>query len=453
MKNFLNVMWIFRVLIIVLLIPFLAACSSAPVESAPEAITDLKSAQPVELTPEVTPTAIEPSKKLTCANQPTEFIADDNSKTLPPGFKRDQDLLNWTTQLVKAYGGKTLVNEKELDAEQLSADILGNLGSYIKNKEIAGNKSNFLVVEGIPLAVCKENGYWQEATLRDFGDLLGIKIGTLMGDPNISGIFDPSFWENEYHTAVAHVDNPNISYEAPFDWEWNNWQIQTAKRNKLEIRIHPILFPGFMPAWLSSDYTDENLDHMTRIIVEYAKEKSVQEIVVANECTSAMMEDIIRTFKLTKELYPEAKLIYNDTKNHFVRYNYSEVNKTIKISNNLFDLGLIDYVGVEMHIDKATLPKKDEVISVFKKYPVPVVITEFDALLTYLPEGQRDAKMEEITKIVFDSCIESGVCVGITTWGENDGTAWESRSLLRDAKNMRKSAYYAAMQSMYEHLP
>ena len=453
MKSYLKGMWVLRVLIIILLVPFLAACSSAPVESAPESTTIPKLVQPVELTPEVTSTAIKPSEKLTCANQPTEFTIEENPKTPPPGFKQDQDLLNWTTQLVKAYGGKIIVNEKDLDAEQLSADILGNLDSYIKNKEIAGNKSNFLVVEGIPLAVCQENGYWQEATLRDFGDLLGIKIGTLMGDPNISGIFDPSFWENEYHTAVACLDNPNIAYEAPFDWEWNDWQIQTAKRNKLEIRIQPILNPGYIPAWLSSDYTDENLDHMTRIIVDYAKEQDVKEIVVANECTPAMMDDITRTFRLTKELFPEAKLIYNDTHNHFLRYNYSNVSSSLKISENLHQLGLIDYVGVEMHIDKDTLPKKDEIINVFKKFPVPVVITEFDALLTYLPEDKKDAKLEEITRIVFDGCIESGVCVGITTWGENDGTGWESRSLLRDAKNIRKSAYYAAMQSMYEHLP
>ena len=435
------------------LIPFLVACSSAPAEISNKVTVDPTSIQEAAITPEILLTAIEPPHKLTCASQPKEFIENDYSYSLPPGFALDQDLANWTNQLVNAYGGKIIVNDKEQDAAQLRMDISNNLESYIVNKEIAGKNLIFIVVEGIPLAVCQDNGYWREATLRDFGDLLGIKIGTLMSDQNFSGIWHPYFWKNEYHTAVAHLDNPKIAYEAPFDWEWNNWQIQTAKRNNMEIRIHPILAPGFIPDWLSNDYTEENLDHLTRIIVEYAKENDVQEIVVANECPISMRDDIIRTFKLTKEIFPEAKLIYNDTSNHFVRNNNSEVNKTISITNNLFDLGLIDYVGVQMHIDNTMLPIKDEIISVFNKYPVPVVITEFDALLTYLPEDQRDAKMSEITKIVFDSCIESGVCVGITTWGENDGTGWNGRSLLRDANNMRKSAYYAALQSMYEHLP
>lgn len=385
--------------------------------------------------------------------EPVEEELSEPEDCVPSGaaFAEEQDLLHWTTNLVNAYGGQFMLGGELLDAEDLTDEITQNLEEYMVEIGTAGQITRFLVVEGIPLAVCNCQGYWQEATLRDLGDLLGIRMGTLIGSH--SGIWDDLFWKNEYHTGVTHVDNPNLAYEAPFDWQWSNRQVQAGQRNQLELRIHPILFPGYMPPWLISEYTDENLDHMTRIIVEYARDHEIQEIVVANECSINMMEDIIRAFTLTREMYPEAKLIYNDTRNHFVRYNYSDVHRTIEISETLLELGLIDYVGVQMHVDEETLPIKEEVIQVFSQYPVPVVITEFDALLTYLPEDQRDAKMEEITTIVFESCIESGVCIGITTWGENDATSWDGRSLLRDENNLRKAAYYAALRTMYEHLP
>lgn len=407
----------------------------------------------IESASEVVPGEIKQNEQWNCADLPAVYLGEYNPDELPPGFKTERDLLNWTTQLANAYSGKIIFDENEFDAEQLQVDITQNISEYFKEIEIAGKITNFLVVDEIPLAVCTSNGYWQEATLRDLGDLLGIKIGTLIQDLGSSGIRNPSFWKNEYHTSVACMDIPNLAYEAPFDWEWNNWQIQTAKRNELEIRLQAIISPGNMPDWLTSDYTNENLDHMTRLVVEYAKENEVQEIVVANECPAAMMDDIVRAFKLARELYPEAKLIYNDTRNHFTRYHFSDVGRTLEISENLLELGLIDYVGVQMHIEDEIFPIKAEVIRVLKEYPVPVVITEFDAQLNFLPEDQRDAKMEEITRIVFESCIESGVCIGITTWGENDRTSWDGYSLLRDEKNMRKSAYYAAMQTMYVHLP
>lgn len=106
-----------------------------------------------------------------------------------------------------------------------------------------------------------------------------------------------------------------------------------------------------------------------------------------------------------------------------------------------------------MHIDSTNIPNKQDLIDVFQSYPVPVVITEFDALLTDIPEAQRDSKFTEITKTVFDGCLESKVCLGITTWGNNDSVGWNGRTLLRDVENNRKQAYYVALQSMFEHIP
>jgi hypothetical protein len=127
--------------------------------------------------------------------------------------------------------------------------------------------------------------------------------------------------------------------------------------------------------------------------------------------------------------------------------------KTTKmIVNRLYEDGLIDYVGVEMHVDQDfNMPNKQDLIAVFNSYPVPVVITEFDANLNYVEGDAADREMDRITKIVFDGCLESEHCLSITTWGEKE-PGWEGRTLLRDEQNKRKSAYYVAMQSMFLHL-
>jgi GH35 family endo-1,4-beta-xylanase len=149
-------------------------------------------------------------------------------------------------------------------------------------------------------------------------------------------------------------------------------------------------------------------------------------------------------------MFPEAKLIYNDTNNHM--YGALGIETTKLIANALHEQGLIDYVGAEMHMP-GDIPNKEEIIEIFQSYPVPVVITEFDALLTEIPEDQKDARLNEITKTVFDACLESEVCHSITLWGESDSNSWGERSTLRDTENNRKQAYYIALQSMFEHIP
>jgi GH35 family endo-1,4-beta-xylanase len=232
----------------------------------------------------------------------------------------------------------------------------------------------------------------------------------------------------------------------------------------MQVRLHPVLFPGDKPLWMKDGFTQDDLDNIVQKMVENAKQQHMTEIVVVNESGAPPYDErkdvywkkfgmgyIIRAFQMAREIYPEAKLIYNDGKNHLKGSDTTK--STLLVAKKLYQEGLIDYVGVEMHIDQDHLPNKQDLIDVFINYPVPVVITEYDALLTYLPEDQRDAKLSEITKTVFDGCLESTVCISINTWGTNDSVGWQGRSVLRDADNKRKQAYYVAMQSMFEHLP
>lgn len=386
----------------------------------------------------------------------SEALSPQSSEEYPNEFSQ------LVEHYVDAYGGLVIVDERQMDATQLTQELLENTNIYSRVINVDGIDHTLLVVNDIPLAYMDNNGIWQEPTLKTMGDLVGLEIGTLLSPQYID---TTTFWRNEYHIGAICIDNgslPKVNEEV--DWDWNNTQLEIAAINDLKTtRLQAVLFGLDRPRWIDLNVTQDDLDYLVRLVVDYAKENQIDEIVVTNESTPYIdqwrndfywdhfgIDYIINAFTLAKELYPEAKLIFNDTGNH--KSANMNTKTTKMIVNRLYEDGLIDYVGVEMHVDQDfNMPNKQDLIAVFNSYPVPVVITEFDANLNYVEGDAADREMDRITKIVFDGCLESEHCLSITTWGEKE-PGWEGRTLLRDEQNKRKSAYYVAMQSMFLHL-
>lgn len=370
------------------------------------------------------------------------------------------ELSTWVEDYVHAYGGIITVNGTDMDAEQLTAAIRQNPDEFTQSKQVNGIEYSFLIINSVPLAVREESSNWQNASMKTMGNLVGLGLGTLLDDtPELL-----HWWGDEYTIGTSCLSmTGTMPDRTGINFEWPNYQARIARENGLRTRMQAALFPGDMPAWMDAEFTQNDLDLIVRLFIENARENSIDELVVVNE-TGAPEERkdlywekfgeayVIRAYQLAREIYPQAKLIYNDANNH--RKGYITTLSTLKIANDLYSLGLIDYVGVEMHIDSSNIPTKQELIDVFRSYPVPVVITEFDALLTDYPEAQREEKFNEITKTVFDGCMESRVCLSISTWGTNEGINWDGQhSMLRDKENRPHQAYYVAIQSMFEHLP
>lgn len=377
----------------------------------------------------------------------------------PQNLADAPDLPTWVDDYADAYDGMVTINGVEMDADQLTAAILQNPEGFTQSRYINEEKYEFLVVNNIPLAYVQSSQNWQETTIKVMGSFTGLKIGSLIDDSqNLL-----NWWGGEYQLGTACFNYSDMMpNRSEIDFLWPNYQIRIAHENGMEARMQAVLFPGDKPKWMENGFSQDDLDWIVKLIMEDAKQNHVEEVVVVNETGAPderndpywekFGEDyVIRAFTKAREIYPQAKLIYNDANNHLK--GYVTTISTLKIASDLKRLGLIDYVGVEMHIDSTNLPNKQDLIDVFRSYPVPVVITEFDALLTDIPEEQRDSKFTGITKTVFDGCLESKVCLGITTWGNNDSVGWNGRTLLRDAENNRKQAYYVAMQSMFEHIP
>ena len=89
--------------------------------------------------------------------------------------------------------------------------------------------------------------------------------------------------------------------------------------------------------------------------------------------------------------------------------------------NTLLPQGLLDGVGLQMHLLQSDTvpPDKQDVITTMKSYGLPVYVTEFDVNLRNVPGDQetRYAFQAKVYQDMLETCLQSGVCKGLTVFG------------------------------------
>jgi endo-1,4-beta-xylanase len=140
-------------------------------------------------------------------------------------------------------------------------------------------------------------------------------------------------------------------------------------------------------------------------------------------------------FKAARAADPSAKLIYNDTENQ--RSDGLTTALTQQIVKRLHSEGLIDMVGLQMHLDASYYATAQDVINTMRSYGVPVAITEFDIDLNTVKgtQASRLALQAKIASETIQACRQSKVCKEITFWGIEDDYSW-----LREAVSGEKNA-------------
>ena len=218
-------------------------------------------------------------------------------------------------------------------------------------------------------------------------------------------------------------------------------------------------------------------NHIIEVLKHYPNQISIWR--VANEFRKSSDPDVkdiyARTigndyvelaFQTAREHAPDAILIYNENSNETRDGYYYQ--HTLQVVNGLKAKGLIDGVGLQMHIfHPEQALSKDKIIATMQSYELPVYITEFDVDLIRLKGTPQDryARQAEIYRTVTDACLESGVCKGIYLWESfGDNYNWLERmsgdwrfgsnadaTLFFDDMTP-KPAYYAVLQSLFEHI-
>jgi endo-1,4-beta-xylanase len=308
-----------------------------------------------------------------------------------------------------------------------------------------------VTADGTPLLV-EEKSIWQEATVRRLADKINFKIGGSVGGygfandyNNLVKVQAREFNLGQIGIGWTYTEPERGKYVFnPVDSDTN-----LATRNGMQTYGHPVIWCGQVPQWIAkggfsrAELVQIVQDRVTTLLQRY--KGKIQAWNVVNEyrgCPQDIFDAIIGSdyveiaFRAARQADPSAILVYNDYWNHsldstdspYGKYNGRRTEITRQVVQNLKSKGLVDGVGLQMHLFGNIPPNKQDVIATMRSYGLPVYVTEFDVNMKDV-KGTRDERFKvqaKIYKEMLQAAIESGVCKGFMILGVIDRlSAWE----------------------------
>lgn len=316
-------------------------------------------------------------------------------------------------------------------------------------------------------------------TLRGYAD--SIKFGL--------GVFMPGTDEDLLKIAAEHFNVAQIFISWPgseptegnFDLDPITYYGKFARQNKMAMQALSIIWAADLPDWVKKGKF--NRDSLIATMEKHIRglmsshRGYVREWIVVNEpylppyrkddlFYNIIGSDYIEiAFQIARESDPKAILIYNDAPNHTAKGFATE--NTRKIAKDLKSKGLIDGVGLQMHLlqYEDTPPDKQDVIETMRSYDLPVYVTEFDVNLKNVTgsQEQRWQFQADVYRDMLEASLKSGVCAGFSVFGlRDDLSVWEtiptlegysmkSEPLPFDSIGNPKPSYYAMLDVLKQY--
>ncbi|MGB9882872.1 MAG: endo-1,4-beta-xylanase, partial [Methanomassiliicoccales archaeon] len=301
-------------------------------------------------------------------------------------------------------------------------------------------------------------------TLRELADNLGFKIGAQgiwqgLVDTRISKRYT-TVLSREFNVLLIsdfewqHGDGSKGLRPAPdeFDFEYADIMVNFAMRNDMQVFGQHLIwgYYPFMPDWLTKiNHSRDELksilqNHIKTVMQRYRGKVTYWSVVNEPYPYSKGGEFwydqlgqvyIDLAFETARRTDPQAVLILNDCCNEVVgqRSNFDlETAKRLKETTIEIDgrsYSLIDAVGMQMHLDGAHPPTKEDVLANMKRFGdigVDIYITEFDVDLTNVPgtEAEKYERQAQVYKDMLTACLASEVCKGFIMFGFTDKVSW-----------------------------
>lgn len=152
---------------------------------------------------------------------------------------------------------------------------------------------------------------------------------------------------------------------------------------------------------------------------------------------------IIKAFKMARERWPKAMLVYND----FNELTYQK-DEFIALMKEIKKSGYVDAMGFQAHgweiMDAATLKTRLE--ACHNAVGLPIVISEYDVNLA--DDTEQKNKLAEQFPIFW----EADYVIGVTFWGYVYGATWVANSGLLNASGGDRPAFTWLKSYMATHL-
>ena len=313
------------------------------------------------------------------------------------------------------------------------------------------------------------------ATLRECAERKQIQIGTYLNGQQFPDARWKEIAAQEFNLAVVSSGFYWDEIEAArgqFNFAFVDEQVTFAQSKQMTICGHALLLaaPPYIPDWLANgNFSRDELaqilrTYITQIMSRYKGRIGMYIVVEDPYHPPYQTVDVFYSkfgydyvdlaFQIAREADPSALLIFNNGENETSHGETTSL--TRQIVQRLASKGLIDGVGLEMHLDATKPYAKQDVIATMQSYGVPVYVTEIDVNLKDLPgtREERYAKQAQIYRDMFTACLESGVCKSFAVWGFGDKYSWLERAspdadpTIFDDRLDPKPAYFAIRDAL-----
>jgi endo-1,4-beta-xylanase len=281
-------------------------------------------------------------------------------------------------------------------------------------------------------------------TLRELADRIGWRVGVEM----TGYLFSQASWQTivraQFNQALLSWGlnwNEVEPERGRFDFSVMDRLVAFAQSNAMRVRADSIVFghTSMLPSWVvQGHFSAAQLaailqEHVRAVVSQYRG--AIGGWVVANEPYIAPYSTddffyrtfgydyIDLAFAAAREADPAAALNFSDTSNHTAAG--ITTNLTLQTVARLKAKGLIDIVGLQMHLDGANPPDPVDVRDTMRRYGLPVAVTSLDIDLSNVPgsTAQRYAVQAQIAASMLRAARDSGVCRDFSVWGIGDGVA------------------------------
>lgn len=227
-----------------------------------------------------------------------------------------------------------------------------------------------------------------------------------------------------------------------FDFSQADYILAFAKKHKLRLRGHPLIWHRQLPTWIfeldKQELEKVFEEHIRTLVKRYNGQVASWDVV--NEAfnsngelrNSIWLEKlgpayIERAFTIAREEDPDAKLFYNDYALEYGDAKYRAV------SNLLKDFKQrkipIDGLGLQAHIFPKDFDKElklDEIISELQDLGLEVEFSEVDVAIPVADKGNSKNRQRQIAiyKEISKTFKQNPNCTGLSFWGISDKHSW-----------------------------
>jgi endo-1,4-beta-xylanase len=265
--------------------------------------------------------------------------------------------------------------------------------------------------------------------------------------------------------------DPVQKTQGVFDFSGGDALVAFAESRGMRVKGHALVWHGATPKWVESLSPPELRialeDHIRAVAGHYRGRLMAWDVVneAIDDSTYGLRSTVFsrglgsdyvaEAFRLARRADPEAQLVYNDYGGEGLNRKSNDIYELVK---DLKQRGLVDGVGLQMHISATSFPAVADIQANIRRLAdlgLQVNLSEMDVRVRDVA-GDAATKLQrqrEVYRGVVAACVAVPRCEAVTFWGFTDAHSWVDSSfgpddpLLFDEQYRAKPAFFGVQDA------